>query len=120
MLALLEINGLSNFDNLNDNIPAQIEMVYKIIDSDSEYQNMETFVKNFKESKSKITDKDKAETSVKIRDRGNKAYGQKDFETALLHFGQSALMGPIQNGQGREVSIALANRSAVHFEMEQW
>ena len=51
-----------------------------------------------------------------------KAYSKKEFEAALLYFGQSALMGPIdkETEKGREVAVALANRSAVHFEMEQW
>ena len=51
-----------------------------------------------------------------------KAYAKKEFEAALLYFGQSALMGPIdkETEKGREVAVALANRSAVHFEMEQW
>ena len=51
-----------------------------------------------------------------------KAYSKKEFEASLLYFGQSALMGPIdkETEKGREVAVALANRSAVHFEMEQW
>ena len=56
-----------------------------------------------------------------IRDKGNKAYSHKEFEVALGHFGESALVGPIDEaGRGREVAVALANRSAVHFEMEEW
>ena len=52
----------------------------------------------------------------------SKAYAKKEFDAALLYFGQSALMGPIdkETEKGREVAVALANRSAVHFEMEQW
>ena len=49
------------------------------------------------------------------------AYSHKEFEVALGHFGESALVGPIDEaGRGREVAVALANRSAVHFEMEEW
>ena len=34
---------------------------------------------------------------------------------------ESATTGPIDEaGQGREVAVALANRSAVHFELEDW
>ena len=65
--------------------------------------------------------KAKAEKSRLIRDKGNKAYSHKEFEVALGHFGESALVGPIDEaGRGREVAVALANRSAVHFEMEEW
>ena len=67
------------------------------------------------------TPKAKAEKSRLIRDKGNKAYSHKEFEVALGHFGESALVGPINEaGRGREVAVALANRSAVHFEMEEW
>ena len=55
-----------------------------------------------------------------MRNRGNKAYSKKDFELALQLFSQAALMAPIEGEKGREVAVALANRSAVHFEMGQW
>ena len=121
MLALLEIHGISNFDCLNDNTPAQIQYVYDIISSDPDYEDMPGLISGLQNA-SKVTKADKAETSVLIRNRGNQAYAKKDFEAALLYFSQSALMGPIdlETGQGREVAIALANRSAVHFEMSQW
>ena len=38
MLAMLDVQGQSNFDCLNDNIEAQIKYVYDAIDSDSDYK----------------------------------------------------------------------------------
>ena len=126
MLALLDIQGKSNFDSLNSNVQAQVKYVYDAIESDEDYRDMSVFMKkyHFDESNSinSTKAKEKAETSRLIRDRGNKAYAKKEFDSALLYFSQSALMGPIDNvtEKGREIAVALANRSAVHFEMENW
>ena len=81
---------------------------------------MKEFINKYftKEEKSA---KERSEMSLLIRDGGNKAYAKKELDTALLHFSQSALMAPIDPlGKGREAALALANRSAVHFEMENW
>ena len=127
MLALLDIQGKSNFDSLNSNVQAQLKYVYDAIESDEDYKDMSVFMKkyHFDEASGNISStkaKEKAETSRLIRDRGNKAYAKKEFDSALLYFSQSALMGPIDNvtEKGREIAVALANRSAVHFEMEKW
>ena len=43
------------------------------------------------------------------------------FYNIKINFSESALAGPIDEaGKGREVAVALANRSAVHFEMGEW
>ena len=125
MLALIEVNGGGKlqFDALNNDIQAQLQYVYRIVDGDADYKDMKKFMATFltkAEGGELQSPEDKAESSRMIKDRGNKAYSKKDFSSALLHFSQSALMGPIDQRKGREVAVALANRSAVHFEMEDW
>jgi hypothetical protein len=52
------------------------------------------------------------------RNRGNKLYANKDFALALKEYTTSVFSAPIgADGQGRDVSLGLGNRSAVHFEM---
>ena len=125
MLALIEVNGGKlQFDALNNDIQAQLQYVYRIVDGDADYKDMKKFMATFLTKATAAEElqspEDKAESSRMIKDRGNKAYSKKDFSSALLHFSQSALMGPIDQRKGREVAVALANRSAVHFEMEEW
>lgn len=76
MLALLDIQGKSNFDSLSDNIEAQVKYVYDAINSDSDYENMSEFMKKYFKDPNDIgspaKSKEKAETSRLIRDRGNK------------------------------------------------
>ena len=119
LMALIELQSGISFES-QDDLKAQIQEVYTILNSDPDYQDMSSFIGKYftKEEKSA---KERAEMSLLIRDRGNKAYAKKEMDTALLHFSQSSLMAPIDAlGKGREVAVALANRSAVHFELENW
>lgn len=119
LMALIELQSEISFESQND-LKAQIQEVYNILNSDPDYHDIKTFIAKYftKEEKSA---KERAEMSLLIRDRGNKAYAKKEMDTALLHFSQSSLMAPIDAlGKGREVAVALANRSAVHFELENW
>ena len=126
MLALIGFNGIQKFDELSNDLQKQIQYVYNLIHEESEYKSIKAFLKKattttLEAEKNIETPKAKAEKSRLIRDKGNKAYSHKEFEVALRHFGESALVGPIDEaGRGREVAVALANRSAVHFEMEEW
>ena len=126
MLALIGFNGIQKFDELSNDLQKQIQYVYNLIHEESEYKSIRAFLKKattttLEAEKNIETPKAKAEKSRLIRDKGNKAYSHKEFQDALRHFGESALVGPIDEaGRGREVAVALANRSAVHFEMEEW
>ena len=72
---MLDVQGQSNFDCLNDNIEAQIKYVYDAIDSDSDYKDMSEFMKKYFQDVhiGPAKFKEKAENSRLIRDRGNKA-----------------------------------------------
>ena len=65
----------------------------------------------------KSTDLDKAEESRMLRNKGNSAYGKKQFLAALAHYSQSILQAPLKS---REAALSLGNRSAVFFEMGEW
>ena len=120
MMALIEAQSESSTFACQDDIQAQIQHVYQILNTDPDYQDMKQFIHKYF-SKEEKSAKERAEMSLLIRDRGNKAYAKKEMDTALLHFSQSSLMAPIDpEGKGREVAVALANRSAVHFELENW
>ena len=70
---------------------------------------MTEFIKKFVVAgKNEENPKEKSQSSLLIRDRGNKAYSKKDFNAALLHFSQSALMGPIDDlGKGQSYQMWL-------------
>jgi len=81
MLALIDVQGQSNFDCLNKDIEAQLKYVYEAIDCDVEYNDMFEFMKKYFQEANDMSSpakvKEKAETSRLIRDRGNKALFEK-------------------------------------------
>ena len=81
MLALIDIQGQSNFDCLNKDIEAQLKYVYEAIDCDVEYNDMFEFMKKYFQETNDMSSpakvKEKAETSRLIRDRGNKVLFEK-------------------------------------------
>ena len=82
MMALIEIQGQSNFDCLNKDIEAQLKYVYEAIDCDDDYNDMFEFMKKYfqetNDMRSPAKVKEKAETSRLIRDRGNKVLFEKN------------------------------------------
>jgi hypothetical protein len=65
-----------------------------------------------------VTEHDAAQISKTHRDRGNKYYSKKEFAPALKEYTASLFSAPFnKDGQSREASLGLGNRSAVHFEM---
>ena len=81
MLALIDVQGQSNFDCLNKDIEAQLKYVYEAIDCDVEYNDMFEFMKKYFQESNDMNSpakvKEKAETSRLIRDRGNKVLFEK-------------------------------------------
>ena len=81
MLALIDVQGQSNFDCLNKDIEAQLKYVYEAIDCDVDYNDMFEFMKKYFQDTNDMTSpakvKEKAETSRLIRDRGNKVLFEK-------------------------------------------
>ena len=98
MLALIDIQGQSNFDCLNKDIEAQLKYVYEAIDCDDDYNDMFEFMKKYFQETNDMSSpakvKEKAETSRLIRDRGNKVLFEKEilktnanpFETDIQPF----------------------------------
>ena len=82
MLALIDVQGQSNFDCLNKDIEAQLKYVYEAIDCDVEYNDMFEFMKKYFQETNDMSSpakvKEKAETSRLIRDRGNKVLFEKN------------------------------------------
>eukprot|EP00092_Neocalanus_flemingeri_P100883 GFUD01128895.1.p1 GENE.GFUD01128895.1~~GFUD01128895.1.p1 ORF type:complete len:670 (+),score=162.71 GFUD01128895.1:141-2150(+) len=59
--------------------------------------------------------------SQQLREQGNKAYTAKKNEQALQLYTDSVRFAPCTlEGKGEELSLALANRSAVLFQMKQF
>ena len=81
MLALIDVQGQSNFDCLNKDIEAQLKYVYEAIDCDGDYNDMFEFMKKYFQETNDMSSpakvKEKAETSRLIRDRGNKVLFEK-------------------------------------------
>ena len=81
MLALIDVQGQSNFDCLNKDIEAQLKYVYEAIDCDVEYNDMFEFMNKYFQETNDMSSpakvKEKAETSRLIRDRGNKVLFEK-------------------------------------------
>ena len=81
MLALIDVQGQSNFDCLNKDIEAQLKYVYEAIDCDDDYNDMFEFMKKYFQETNDMSSpakvKEKAETSRLIRDRGNKVLFEK-------------------------------------------
>ena len=48
-----------------------------------------------------------AEESKMLRNKGNSAYGKKQFQAALAHYSQSILQAPLKS---REAALSLGNR----------
>ena len=81
MLALIDVQGQSNFDCLNKDIEAQLKYVYEAIDCDVDYNDMFEFMNKYFQETNDMSSpakvKEKAETSRLIRDRGNKVLFEK-------------------------------------------
>eukprot|EP00090_Calanus_glacialis_P007248 TRINITY_DN15692_c0_g1_i1.p1 TRINITY_DN15692_c0_g1~~TRINITY_DN15692_c0_g1_i1.p1 ORF type:complete len:671 (-),score=156.98 TRINITY_DN15692_c0_g1_i1:49-2061(-) len=93
----------------------RINMVYQAIQSHPEYKEVRNM---FPEQRYKVADIDK---SKQFRDKGNKLYQAKQFKEAIKTYTESAVHTVIdENGKSKELALALGNRSAVYFQMEDY
>jgi len=109
--AICEKMGEENIDKLNglrDDIPELIKFTYNLKVYKESLEIKEFYPeKNGYESKSK-------------KDYANKAYKDgKDFD-ALYLYSQAILTAPTKDGKSKELSMALANRSAVLFSLKAY
>ena len=106
LVAHVEAEGLEKFDNLG--VEDKIGRICEIIETDRDLKSLLT---------GKLPEGgNNAEESKVLRDRGNKSYAKRDFETALGEYDAAVLVA----GNGREAALAVGNRSAVFFETKDY
>lgn len=110
------INSLGNeylerMENIKDEDPAELmKFVY----------GLDSFKRTLKIQES-YPEKNHHESKIK-REYGNKAYQDKKDIDALYLFTQAVIAAPCdpESGQGKDLALALANRSAVLFSLKQY
>merc|ERR1711936_139209 len=96
-------------------VKERISMVYQAINSHPEFKDVSNL---FTKQRNIVKDVDK---SKQLRDKGNKLYQTKKFQDAIKTYTESAVATVIdENGKSKELALALGNRSAVYFQIEEY
>jgi len=101
--------NIDKLETMRDDMPEMIKFTYELKCFKDSLEIKEFYPeKNLYESKAK-------------KDYGNKAYKDGKDLDALYHYSQAIIAAPVgQDGKSRELSILLANRSAVLFSLKAY
>ena len=109
----VESRGMKEFRSL-ETMEQKLEHVYNILVKDPDFKDVTKLCpplrKNMKD----------AEKSKKARDLGNKNFQKKVYEEAIRFYSEAVLLGPIDEGKGKEVALGLGNRSVVLFALNDY
>ena len=93
----------------------RIDLVYRAVTSSNKFKNVDSL---FQDVKPKQKDPGR---SVELRGLGNKLYAGKVYKEALATYTKAALAVSVDSaGKSEEISLALANRSAVYFHLTEY
>ena len=93
----------------------RINLVFKAISSKEKFRKVDSL---FQDVKAK---ENNPERSKKLREAGNKFYSRRDYQEALKTYTAAALAVSVdKEGKCKEIALALANRSAVYFQREEF
>ena len=93
----------------------RIELVYRAVSSSDKFRDVETLFKDVKPKQSEPG------RSLELRGLGNKLYAGKVYKEALTTYTNAALAANVDSaGKSEEVALAVANRSAVYFQLTEF
>ena len=93
----------------------RIELVYRAVTSSNKFKTVDTL---FQDVKPRQNDPAR---SVELRGLANKLYAGKVYKEALTAYTKAALAANVDSaGKSEEIALALANRSAVYFQLAEF
>ena len=109
----VESRGMKEFRSL-ETMEQKLEHVYNVLVKDPDFKDVTKLCPPLRKN---IKD---AEKSKKARDLGNKNFQKKVYEEAIRFYSEAVLLGPIEEGKGKEVALGLGNRSVVLFALNDF